>query len=48
MDPLLNQNFSLQMHNPLGGSMNFDPLVYGLTQQDIKDSASPTLKTSFT
>lgn len=28
--------------------MNFDPLVYGLTQQDIKDSASPTLKTSFT
>lgn len=48
MDPLLNQSFSLQVHNPLGGSMNFDPLVYWLTQQDIKDSASPTLKTSFT
>lgn len=48
MDPLVNQNLSLQMHNPLGGSMNFDPLVYGLTQQDIKDSNSPTLKTSFT
>lgn len=30
------------------GSMNFDPLAYGLTMQDIKDSASDALKTSFT
>lgn len=41
-------NYPLQTLNPMTGSMNFDPLAYGLTMQDIKDSASDALKTSFT